>query len=109
MSPASLPTPTDASTLVGMSAARVSRAQQLRTRLKAINRELPEAETAERALILEQAAKVERDYLQAERERKRFVKAFLATPASERTVEVLELAEAMGLSKARLYQINKLG
>lgn len=95
-------------TLVAMSAARVSRAQQHRSRLKIVQAQLQEAVETEHDEFLNRAAQVERAYLDAAAARKKFVKDFLATDPKDRLAMVAEVADAMGLSRARLHQIKDL-
>jgi len=89
-----------------MSAARVSRAQQQRARLKLAEANYKAAVTDEHDEFLREAAEIEREYLRVVARRKKFVKDFLAIPQDDRPAMVLEVAGAMGLSKARLYQIG---
>lgn len=89
-----------------MSAARVSRAQQQRVRLKVAQANLKAVVETERDEFLKEAAEVEQAYLQATAARKKFVKSFLAAAQDDRPAMVLEVAAAMGLSKQRLYQIG---
>jgi hypothetical protein len=91
-----------------MSAARVSRAQQQRARLKVVQAQLHQAVETERDEFLERAAQVERSYLDAVAARKKFVKDFLGIEPKDRPAQVNEVAEAMGLSRARLHQIRDL-
>ncbi len=101
----SLPTPESLSSLMGMSAARVSRSEQLRARLKATQVELKAAEAGEHEEILRQLTEAERDYIKAVNHRKAMIKRVLAMPPGVRP-EIKKIMQAMGLSKARIYQIN---
>lgn len=91
-----------------MSAARVSRAQQQRARLKIAQAKLESEIENERDEFLEQAATIERTYLQATAARKKFIKDFLAVDPKQRLAQVNEVAARMGLSTKRLYQIKDL-
>lgn len=103
-----LPSSLPLTTLVDMSAARVSRAQQQRARLKVVQEQLKEAVDSERAAFLEHCAQTERTYLDAVAARKKLIKDFLATDPKDRPAQVNEVASAMGLSRQRLNQINAL-
>lgn len=93
-------------TVVGMSAARVSRSQQLRTRLKATQAELKEVQAGEHEEILRELAENEQEYIRIVTRRKAAIKRVLAmTPGERPTVQ--RIMQATGLSKARLYQIEK--
>jgi hypothetical protein len=89
-----------------MSAARVSRAQQQRARIKVAQANLKAVVEDERDAFLQEAAQVEHDYLEVVARRKKFVKDFLDIAQHHRPAMVMELANAMGLSKQRLYQIG---
>jgi ABC-type tungstate transport system permease subunit len=91
-----------------MSAARVSRAQQQRARLKIVQAQLKEAVESDHDEFLAHAAQIEDTYLDATAARKKFVKDFLAVDPKERPAQVNEVAAAMGLSTKRLYQIKDL-
>jgi len=102
----SLPSPRPLSSLVGMSAARVSRSQQLRARLKATQAELKEVQTGEHEEILRELTENEQEYIRIVTRRKAAIKRVLAmTPGVRPTVQ--RIMQATGLSKARLYQIEK--
>jgi hypothetical protein len=110
VTPESLPLPQKPllSILVDMSAARVSRAQQQRARLKIVEEQLKEAVDSERAAFLEHCAQVERDYLHAVAVRKQLIKDYFATDPKDRPAQVNEVAASMGLSRQRINQINAL-
>jgi hypothetical protein len=91
-----------------MSAARVSRAQQQRARLKIVQAQLAVEVESEHDEFLERAAQIERTYLDAVAARKKFIKDFLATDPKQRPAQVNEVAASMGLSTKRLYQIKDL-
>lgn len=89
-----------------MSAARVSRSQQLRTRLKATQAELREVQVGEHEEILRDLAQNEQEYIKAVTKRKNRIKQVLAMQPGDRPT-LRRIMEATGLSKARLYQIVK--
>lgn len=103
----SLPSPRPLSSLVGMSAARVSRSQQLRARLRTTQAELKEVQEGEREDILRELSEAERDYIKAVNHRKALIKRVLAMEPGESRPTLQRIMQATGLSKARLYQIAK--
>lgn len=105
--PGSLPSSRPLSTLLDMSAARVSRSQQLRTRLRNAQAELKEVQEGEHEEILRQLTEAERDYIKAVTHRKNLIKRVLAMPPGTERPELKRIMQATGLSKARLYQIVK--
>lgn len=90
-----------------MSAARVSRSQQLRTRLKATQAELKEVQDGEQEELLRELSEAERDYIKAVNHRKAVIKRVLAMEPGEQRPTLQRIMQATGLSKARLYQIAK--
>lgn len=76
--------------------------------MRVVQAQLKEAVESEHDEILEHAAQIERTYLEAVAARKKFIKDFLAIDPKQRTAQVNEIANAMGLSTKRLYQIKDL-
>jgi hypothetical protein len=89
-----------------MSAARASRAQQLRTRLKATQAELREVQAGDQEDLVRQLAEAEQQYIKAVNHRKNLIKRVLSMEPGDRPT-LRRMTEATGLSKARLYQIVK--